>query len=78
MPFDRYILDFYCPKAKLVIEEVDGGQHYMKEGTEKDQLRDAYLQERGLKVLRFSDRDVLMNISSVQQKIYEEIESYLK
>jgi very-short-patch-repair endonuclease len=41
-------------------------------------LRDKYLQKRGLKVLRFSDRDVLTNINGVMQKIYEEIESYFK
>jgi len=44
----------------------------------KDHRRDLYLQQQGLKVLRFSDRDVLMNISGVQQKIYEEIERCLK
>jgi very-short-patch-repair endonuclease len=77
IPFDQYILDFYCPKANLVIE-VDGGQHYTKEGIIRDQMRDSYLQQHGLKVLRVSDRDVLKNISGVQQKIYEEIESCLK
>jgi len=77
IPFAQYILDFYCPKANLVIE-VDGGQHYKKEGIIRDQMRDSYLQQHGLKVLRVYDRDVLMNISGVQQKIYEEIESGLK
>ncbi len=77
IPFDQYVLDFYCPKANLVIE-VDGGQHYTKEGIQRDQRRDSYLQQHGLNVLRFSDRDVLMNISGVRQKIYEEIERYLK
>jgi very-short-patch-repair endonuclease len=77
IPFHQYILDFYCPKANLVIE-VDGGQHYTKEGIIIDQMRDSYLQQHGLKVLRVSDRDVLKNISGVQQKIYEEIESCLK
>ena len=77
IPFDRYILDFYCHKVKLVIE-VDGGQHYTKEGIVNDQLRDEYLKQYGLNVLRFSDRDVLLNIESIQQKIFEEIEIYLK
>ncbi|MDB9823335.1 endonuclease domain-containing protein [Deltaproteobacteria bacterium] len=77
IPFDQYILDFYCPKATLVIE-VDGSQHYTKEGMKRDHMRDSYLQQHGLKVLRFSDRDVLMNISGVQQKIYEEIKGCLK
>jgi very-short-patch-repair endonuclease len=77
IPFGQYILDFYCPKANLVIE-VDGGQHYTKQGMKRDHRRDSYLQQHGLKVLRFSDRDVLRNISDVQQKIYEEIERCLK
>ncbi len=77
IPFHQYILDFYCPKANLVTE-VDGRQHYTQEGIKRDQIRDSYLQQHGLKVLRFTDRDVLMNISGVRQKIYEEIESFLK
>jgi very-short-patch-repair endonuclease len=77
IPFGQYILDFYCPKANLVIE-VDGSQHYTKEGIKRDHRRDSYLKKQGLKVLRFSDRDVLMNIFDVQQKIYEEIERCLK
>ena len=77
IPFHHYILDFYCPKANLVIE-VDGRQHYTQEGIKRDQIRDSYLQQHGLKVLRFTDRDVLMNISGVRQKIYEENESFLK
>lgn len=65
----EYIVDFYCPKAKLVIE-LDGGQHYTEEGKEKDKIRDDYLAGAGLKVLRFSDRDVLIQISSVLEKIW--------
>jgi len=66
----NYIVDFYCASAKLVIE-LDGGQHYKKEGKEKDAVRDAYLASLGLKVLRFSDRDVLNNLDGVLQGIYE-------
>jgi len=76
VPFDRYILDFFCSKAKLVIE-VDGGQHYTEDGIKADQKRDKYLEAHGFKVLRFSDQDVLTNISGVQQRIYEEVEAYL-
>ena len=74
IPFHQYILDFYCQKANLVIE-VDGSQHYTKKGIIRDKVRDSYLQQHGLKVLRFSDRDVLMNISGANQKIHEEIET---
>jgi len=66
----NYIVDFYCPKAKLVVE-LDGGQHYSNEGIEKDKIRDNYIEEQSLKVLRFSDRDVFENINGVVERIYE-------
>jgi very-short-patch-repair endonuclease len=64
-----YIVDFYCPKAKLVIE-VDGGQHYSAEGIDKDKIRDAFVEESGLKVIRFSDREVCKNLRGVIEKIW--------
>lgn len=70
-PVGNYIVDFFCPKAKLVIE-VDGSQHYNNgEGVEKDKGRDYYLQSLGLNVLRFTDIDVLKNIGGVVNKISE-------
>lgn len=68
----NYIVDFYCPKAGLVIE-LDGGQHYSDEGIKKDRNRDAYMASIGLKVLRFSDSDVLKNINAVYEKIWENL-----
>jgi very-short-patch-repair endonuclease len=68
VPFEKFILDFYCSKAKLAME-VDGGQHYTEEGVKADQARDKYLEAQGIKVLRFSDYDVLINISGVPQRI---------
>ena len=49
----NYIVDFFCPGLKLVVE-LDGGQHYTFEGRAKDNTRDKYLVNLGLKVLRFS------------------------
>jgi very-short-patch-repair endonuclease len=66
----NYIVDFYCAAAKLVIE-LDGSQHYTKEGRAKDQGRDAYLQNLGLRVVRFSDTDVLKNTDAVVERIYK-------
>ena len=68
----NYIADFYCPKAKLVIE-LDGGQHYSNEGKTKDAARDVYMAGIGLKVLRFSDRDVMKNFNGVMEKIWMEL-----
>ena len=59
-----YIVDFYCPKAKLVIE-VDGSQHYDGIVARADKLRDEFLMAQGLIVLRFSDTEVLTNTQAV-------------
>lgn len=59
-----YIADFYCPKEKLAIE-LDGFQHYSKEGLEKDIYRDKHLNDLGIKVLRFRNEEVknfLLNV----------------
>jgi len=68
----NYIVDFYCPKARLIIE-LDGGQHYGAEGIRKDLKRDDYLKNMGLRVLRFSDREVFENLTGVLEKIYGDL-----
>jgi len=65
----QYIVDFYCPKAELVIE-LDGGQHYEENGREKDRLRDDAMTRMGIKVLRFSDKEVFENIGAIMEKIW--------
>ncbi len=67
-PAGWYILDFYCPEKKLVIE-VDGAQHYTKEGLEYDARRTAYLESCGLKVIRFANKEVMTNLAGVAEKI---------
>ena len=66
----NYIVDFVCREKRLIIE-VDGGQH--NENKQKDLTRDSYLQQRGYRVLRFWNNDVLKNINGV----LEEIRKYL-
>lgn len=68
----NYIVDFYCPGSKLVIE-LDGGQHYTDEKCKEDRVRDEYLNSLGLRVLRISDRDVFENLDSCIQRIYESL-----
>lgn len=68
----NYIADFYCPELKLVIE-VDGGQHYSVEGVENNRIRDAYMTEAGITVVRFSDRDVLKNLEAVMKEIWKRL-----
>jgi very-short-patch-repair endonuclease len=66
----NHIVDFYCHRANLIIE-LDGGQHYSESGIKKDESRDNFFKKMGITVLRFSDRDVLMNIDGVLQRIYD-------
>jgi len=72
-PIGEYIVDFYCPRAKLVVE-VDGGQHFSNDGVEYDDIRDDYLQSAGLKVLRFSNADVMKNINGIVESVLENME----
>jgi very-short-patch-repair endonuclease len=65
-----YIVDFYCPKSKLIVE-VDGGQHYQDEGSKRDKLRDDYIRNLGMRILRVSDKEVLQNLNGVVERIYE-------
>jgi len=71
-PLLSFIVDFYCPKAKLVIE-LDGGQHFEPEHLARDKERDTQLAAIGLKVLRFDDRQVLMETDAVLEMIYAEM-----
>jgi very-short-patch-repair endonuclease len=68
-----YIVDFYCHKARLVVE-VDGGQHFTGDTASNDRVRDEYMRSLGLKVLRFSNYEVLRNTDGVTEAIYEVLE----
>ena len=67
---DGYIVDFYCSKAKLVIE-LDGAQHYEENEEIKDRIRDKHLTERGLQVLRFSNYDFHKNFKGICEYIHK-------
>jgi hypothetical protein len=54
----RHIMDFFAPQARLVVE-VDGSQHVGGDHAREDKMRDGELAALGLKVLRFTSRDVL-------------------
>lgn len=67
-PFGPYIVDFYCPELKLVIE-VDGESHYTPEGQAYDAERTAYLESMGIRVLRFSNLEVTQNFAGICQHL---------
>lgn len=69
--FDRFIVDFYCHEAQLVIE-VDGLIHDYTQ--EQDALRTEFLESQGLRVLRFSNADVMTKIQGVLERIGETLE----
>ena len=73
----NFIVDFYCPRVRLVIE-VDGGQHYHGKVKTNDKIRDELLTNMGLKVLRFSDGDVLKEIDGVLEEINLNLTSLFK
>ena len=68
----NYIVDFYCPKTKLIVE-LDGGQHYNEGENRKDRIRDDYMKKLGMRILRVSDREVFENLNGVIERIYEDL-----
>jgi very-short-patch-repair endonuclease len=71
-PIDRFIVDFYCAALKLVIE-IDGESHFTDEGQAYDQERSQVLEGYGLKVIRFTNDEVMHNFEGACQKIWEQI-----
>ena len=69
----QYIIDFYSPQYKLGVE-ADGGQHYDEDGKQKDEIRTKELSKFGVKILRFSDYEILNNVEGVVDVIQKEIE----
>ena len=67
-PIGNFIVDFYAPAAALVIE-VDGSQHLEAGHQVRDELRDEFLAERGLTVLRFDNRQILCETDAVVERI---------
>jgi very-short-patch-repair endonuclease len=71
-PVGNYIVDFFAPKANLVIE-VDGSQHMQGKHLQGDKSRDEYLSRLGLKVLRFNSNEILKDIDAIVEVIYQTI-----
>ena len=72
----RFIVDFYCASARLVIE-LDGSQHYTEQGKCYDKERTAMIEAYGVQVLRFSNREVDSNLAGVCQTIAQTIHTRL-
>ena len=72
-----FIADFYCHKAKLVVE-IDGSQHYTDEGKRKDDFRTEILEGYDLKVIRFSNRHINTNFRGVCEYIDAAVKASLR
>ena len=72
----NYIVDFYCYRAKLIIE-LDGSQHYDPDVILYDQNRTNYLQQQGYLVLRFTNTDVTKEFRAVCERIDYAVRSRL-
>ena len=72
-PIGRFIVDFYAPASKLVIE-VDGDSHFEPQGIAYDRERTAYLHGLGLHVLRFTNDEVLNNLEGVHARLCAELQ----
>ena len=68
-----FIVDFYIPSAKIVIE-IDGSQHYEQEAQTKDHERDAALEQLGILVLRYSNSDINQRFRDVCMDILLHVE----
>lgn len=71
-PIGNYIVDFFAPKARIVVE-VDGSQHLSALGLIRDKRRDEFLRGHGFLVLRFNDSDVLNHREAVFDEIFQNI-----
>jgi len=71
-PIENTILDFYCHEQKLAIE-LDGSQHLEEKGKAYDEKRTQVLNDKGIKVLRFDNRQMLLETESVLEVIYAEV-----
>jgi very-short-patch-repair endonuclease len=71
-----YIVDFYCPKLKIIVE-IDGDSHYGDTAEARDAQRTRYFEGLGLKVIRFTNLDMMENIEGVVGKIKSVVDNPL-
>ena len=74
---DCFIADFYCHRAKLVIE-IDGSQHYTEKGRQKDEFRTEILEGYDLRVIRFTNRQINENFCGVCEYIDSVVRAFLR
>ncbi len=69
----EYIVDFYCPSLKIAIE-VDGNQHYSKEGIENDKIRTEEIHTQGVQVIRITNKQIDKDFNWICEYLDAEIQ----
>ena len=64
----QYVVDFYCPRVKLAIE-IDGDSHFNVKAAQKDEIRSAFIDTKGIRLLRFTNLEIYNDLDSVIDRI---------
>jgi very-short-patch-repair endonuclease len=73
-PFDQFVLDFYCARARLGLE-IDGGHHFSVENKQGDAERSGHLAEDNIEILRFTNSEVMSELEAVLSRIQTALEA---
>ena len=73
-PIGPYIVDFFCPRAKLIVE-LDGGSHTFNRGIEHDKIRTRWLEQRGYSIIRFWNDNIFESLDGVAGAILEALQN---
>ena len=71
-PIGRYVVDFFCPAKRLIIE-LDGGHHNDDETAKRDRKRQTWLEQEGYRVVRFWNSEIMGDLTAVLERIYVEL-----
>jgi len=71
-PIGPYVVDFFCPAERLIIE-LDGGHHNEDEEAERDRARQDWLENEGYRVIRFWNSEITSDLTAVLERIYVEL-----
>ena len=71
-PIGPYVVDFFCPAKRLIIE-LDGGHHNDDGEAQRDRVRQAWLERQGYRVVRFWNSEISGNLNAALEQIYAEL-----
>jgi very-short-patch-repair endonuclease len=71
-PVEPYVLDFFCEGIQIAVE-LDGGQHHTDEGLAHDQARSAFLGKQGIRVIRITNFEMLVNTEATLDWLWREV-----